>query len=183
MLLKNDSRESTRHAGLRQLEISTDQAEQTAARAESLTARQKECLRYVLQGYQNKEIARQLGLSPETVKQHIAAAMKTLGASSRREAAHLLASAESGHPPLRVNPPPPVAEPPPDDTAVVPDRDWRKRLGPLGWLIPQKGETNDLTLTQRTMVLILLPLIIIFLLAGALASYEALYRGLWTVFH
>lgn len=54
---------------------------------ESLTPRQRECLRLVTKDRSTKEIARELGISPETVNNHLKAAMGTLRISSRFTAA------------------------------------------------------------------------------------------------
>jgi DNA-binding NarL/FixJ family response regulator len=51
-----------------------------------LTERQAEILRLMASGLSNKEIARQLDLSPATVKTHAAAAFAALGAANRTEA-------------------------------------------------------------------------------------------------
>jgi two-component system, NarL family, nitrate/nitrite response regulator NarL len=51
-----------------------------------LTERQIEVLQRVAQGQSNKEVARDLDLSPATVKAHIAAAFGALGAANRTEA-------------------------------------------------------------------------------------------------
>ncbi len=59
-----------------------------------LTARQRDCLRLVLQHKQSKEIGRELGISPMTVDNHFRSAIQTLGVSSRLEAARLLAAHE-----------------------------------------------------------------------------------------
>lgn len=55
-----------------------------------LTDRQAQCLR-LSANMTDKEIARELGLSPHTVNLHIRNAMKKLGASNRREALRTLA--------------------------------------------------------------------------------------------
>lgn len=52
-----------------------------------LTDRQLNVLRLMALGQSNKEIAKQIGLSPATVKAHVAAAMAALGAVNRTEAA------------------------------------------------------------------------------------------------
>jgi len=57
---------------------------QTAERR--LTDREREVLEWVAAGVSNKGIARRLGLSPNTVKFHIAALLTKLGASTRAEA-------------------------------------------------------------------------------------------------
>ncbi len=51
-----------------------------------LTPRQSEVLSLLLQGLPNKLIARQLNLSVETVKDHVAAVLRALGVSSRTQA-------------------------------------------------------------------------------------------------
>jgi DNA-binding NarL/FixJ family response regulator len=51
-----------------------------------LTARQIDVLKLVSQGQSNKEIARELGMAPTTVKTHIEHVLQTLGASNRTEA-------------------------------------------------------------------------------------------------
>jgi DNA-binding NarL/FixJ family response regulator len=51
-----------------------------------LTPRQIEVLQLLLQGQPNKAIARELGLSVETVKDHVAAVLRVLGVSSRTQA-------------------------------------------------------------------------------------------------
>jgi len=52
-----------------------------------LTRRQLEVLDWVIQGKTNKEIAKLIGVSDETIKNHISAIFKALGVSSRTEAA------------------------------------------------------------------------------------------------
>ena len=63
-------------------------------RIERLTLKQRECLRLVLGGYEIKEIALNLGLSPEAVSERLRAARRTLDVSSSREAARALAAYE-----------------------------------------------------------------------------------------
>lgn len=52
-----------------------------------LTERQLDVLRLIAGGGSNKEIARELDLSPATIKAHTAAAIAALGAANRTEAA------------------------------------------------------------------------------------------------
>ncbi len=56
----------------------------------ALTARQREILELVAEGYSNARIAKDLFLSESTVKQHLRATYKVLGVSDRREAARLV---------------------------------------------------------------------------------------------
>lgn len=51
-----------------------------------LTPRQKHVLHLLTQGLSNKLIARELGVSVETVKDHVAAVFKALGVASRTQA-------------------------------------------------------------------------------------------------
>ncbi|HYR26788.1 MAG TPA: response regulator transcription factor [Aquabacterium sp.] len=51
-----------------------------------LTPRQTDVLNLLLKGQPNKLIARELGLSVETVKDHVAAVLRALGVSSRTQA-------------------------------------------------------------------------------------------------
>ena len=66
----------------------TDEGFQTHVPLESLglTPRQTEVLGLLLQGKPNKLIARDLNLSVETVKDHVAAVLRTLNVSSRTQA-------------------------------------------------------------------------------------------------
>jgi len=56
------------------------------AAAGALTPRQLEVLRRVACGQTDKQIARELELSPRTVEMHVAGAMKALGGKTRAEA-------------------------------------------------------------------------------------------------
>lgn len=58
---------------------------------EDLTSRQIEILRLLRGGLSNKEIARELDLSPFTVRTHVSALLKALGVSTRAAASALAA--------------------------------------------------------------------------------------------
>ena len=76
-------------AKLHQVQALASQAGyQTTAGLESLqlTPRQTDVLALLLQGKPNKIIARELGVSVETIKDHVAAVLKALGVSSRTQA-------------------------------------------------------------------------------------------------
>lgn len=60
-----------------------------------LTPRQKGVLELLARGMSNKEIARELNVSVDTVKDHVAAVLKALGASSRTQAV-LIATQKRG---------------------------------------------------------------------------------------
>ena len=57
-----------------------------AMAAFKLTPRQNDVLALLLRGQSNKLIARELNLSVETVKDHVAAVLRTLGVNSRTQA-------------------------------------------------------------------------------------------------
>ncbi|MDT8999296.1 response regulator transcription factor [Paucibacter sp. APW11] len=80
---------STQSAKLQQIQELAINAEfQTTSGLESLslTPRQTDVLALLLQGKPNKIIARELGVSVETIKDHVAAVLKALGVSSRTQA-------------------------------------------------------------------------------------------------
>ena len=62
---------------------------------ESLSDKEKQALRLLLQGHDAKSIAQVLGLSPHTVNERLRDARAKLGVTSSREAARLLAEAEA----------------------------------------------------------------------------------------
>lgn len=57
-----------------------------------LTPRQCDVLKHLCEGRQNKEIARVLGLSLDTVKAHVAAILRALGVSTRMQAMQVVAA-------------------------------------------------------------------------------------------
>ena len=65
--------------------LDSDRAAATVALLD-LTPRQKEVLALLLRGQSNKLIARALNLSVETIKDHVAAVLRTLNVSSRTQA-------------------------------------------------------------------------------------------------
>ncbi|MEU6122592.1 LuxR C-terminal-related transcriptional regulator [Streptomyces sp. NPDC047123] len=77
--------------------------------ADELSPREAEVAQLAVRGLTNREIASTLHLSPRTVEQHIARAMRKTGALSRRDLAHRLGGDEStsacpspgGGPPVR----------------------------------------------------------------------------------
>lgn len=75
-----------------------------------LSEGQRQCLRMVYRHMETKEIARELGISPDGVNLRIKTAMKILGVQRRRDAALILAEDEGteSYPPL-VYPPRDIA--------------------------------------------------------------------------
>ena len=70
--------------------------ESAAARIASLSPREREVLDLLVVGKPNKQIARELGLSPRTVEAHRARLMERLGVGSLAEAVRLAVQAELG---------------------------------------------------------------------------------------
>ncbi len=113
---------------------------------ETLSDRQRTCLRLVGRGMSSKEIAHEVGLSPQTVDTYIKAAMAKLGAGNRRDAARLLEahelSQQLGSPPGAI-----AMNAAPADQAVATGGGGR-----LDWLLPPPvgGKSNDLSAAERT---------------------------------
>jgi DNA-binding CsgD family transcriptional regulator len=84
-----------RELGLR---IPAGPREATRANPAGLTARQLEVLELLVQGLTNAEIAERLVVSPRTAEHHVAAVLRKLGASSRRDAVRRAAELEVGEP-------------------------------------------------------------------------------------
>jgi DNA-binding NarL/FixJ family response regulator len=63
----------------------------------TLSTREKQVLRMVVDGLSNKSIARELYLAESTVKCHLSSAFSKLGVRSRNEAADLILHSASGH--------------------------------------------------------------------------------------
>ena len=61
-----------------------------AALLAQLSSRQREVLGYLLQGKPNKTISTEMDISPNTVKSHLSAIFRTLGARNRTEAVYVL---------------------------------------------------------------------------------------------
>lgn len=59
---------------------------QSSADTENLTPREMQVLQHMAEGLPNKQIARELGISPNTVKFHVNAILSKLDAQSRTEA-------------------------------------------------------------------------------------------------
>jgi DNA-binding CsgD family transcriptional regulator len=59
-----------------------------------LTARERDCLALVGEGFRSKEIASRLGISPHTVDQHLKMAVRKIGTTSRQEAARWLRASQ-----------------------------------------------------------------------------------------
>lgn len=71
---------------LSDLSVPTDRQRLVSLESIGLTPRQTEVLALLLQGMPNKLIARRLGVSVETVKDHVAAVLRALNVESRTQA-------------------------------------------------------------------------------------------------
>ncbi len=80
------SSQAARLQQISQLATATEYQMQAGLENLSLTPRQTDVLALLLQGKPNKIIARELGVSVETVKDHVAAVLKALGVNSRTQA-------------------------------------------------------------------------------------------------
>jgi len=62
------------------------QQRETEAVISPLTVRETEILKYIAEGYLNKQIAVQLGISEQTIKNHVTSILRKLNANARTEA-------------------------------------------------------------------------------------------------
>lgn len=144
-------------------------------RVDSLSEQQKNCLRLVASGMSSKEIAKETGLTPQTVDTYLKAAIARTGASNRREAARLLAawelSQQSGSPSRTVAEAGIRAE----NVNRTGSGGWRQalRLPPVG------GGFNDLTWVQKSFQSLLVAIIgaaVVIALALVLAGLLQIIR-------
>ena len=62
------------------------QKDQTQSVISPITPRETEILNYIAQGYLNKQIAAELGISEQTIKNHVTSILRKLNANARTEA-------------------------------------------------------------------------------------------------
>jgi len=62
------------------------QKDETQAIISPITPRETEILTYIAQGYLNKQIAAELGISEQTIKNHVTSILRKLNANARTEA-------------------------------------------------------------------------------------------------
>lgn len=149
---------------------------------EQLTARERDCLRLVARGMSSKEIALALGLSPLTVDGYLKEAVRTLGVSSRREAARALASYEQASPRAEETPPQKLGAEPRDLAETVhsevPLPPKRSEAEPR-FRVPflrQGRQTNDLDPLNRLMWIFGLAILMLIAVANFLNGLGALWR-------
>ncbi|MDH4744584.1 helix-turn-helix transcriptional regulator [Sphingomonas sp. CBMAI 2297] len=149
---------------------------------DQLTARERDCLRLVARGMSSKEIALTLGLSPLTVDGYLKEAARTLGVSSRREAARILAAHEHLSPQAPETPPQNLGAEPVDLAETVhsevPLPPKRSEAEPR-FRVPflrQGKQTNDLDPFNRLMWIFGLALLMLIAVANFLNGLGALWR-------
>jgi DNA-binding CsgD family transcriptional regulator len=140
----------------------------------TLSEGQKACLRLVAQGMSSKEIAKALGLTPQTVDTYVKTSMARLGAPNRRDAARMLAAAEASQ--ELGSPSPGLAEPGrgPDQLAATGTTGW------LSWVRPPPvgGGFHDLNWSQKTYQALLVAMIS----ASVVVALALLIAGLFQTF-
>lgn len=163
-----------------------------------LSEGQLACLRLVLVRSSSKEIARDLGISSHTVDQRLRTAMRTLGVSSRFEAARMIAAqSDTAYQPLVYQEPHVVSsQSPVESRAAATSRDHQQSAHtdavqeeqalfpnsatslPLTTpqFLPTSGERNDLRIAHRLLAILLLAVAIALGFGALIAGYEALVR-------
>jgi DNA-binding CsgD family transcriptional regulator len=139
-----------------------------------LSAAQVDTLRHVLAHRSSKEIARVMGVSPHTVDERIRRAIRTLGVSTRVEAARMVAAseAEPAYQPLIYQPSQLGPAAPEGDITVVPAKVSAGGFLSIGFPFPTRDRpTNTHGLKER----ILWPILIAF---GTIMAFAALYTVL-----
>ncbi|PSJ38120.1 helix-turn-helix domain-containing protein [Allosphingosinicella deserti] len=110
-----------------------------------LSEGQKNCLRLVAKGMSSKEIAKETGLTPQTVDTYVKASIARLGAANRREAARaLVAWEEAGSSASGFSASELTASA--AETSDERPGTWSRWLG----LPPIGGRVNDLSWAQKT---------------------------------
>ena len=150
-------------------------AGEKAKQAQALTDSQTRCLRLVGKGMSSKEIAIETGLSPRTVDQYVNRAALSLGASSRREAARILDSFESGESKKLQLQSPGVADSPDAGSLASsggthPVQSNVRSI--LGWLPPLGGERHDL-MPSETLVEIVKAALVAAIAFGSIVAIGA----------
>ncbi|BBF67921.1 MULTISPECIES: response regulator transcription factor [Sphingomonadaceae] len=132
----------------------------------ALSEGEKQCLRLVAQGFNSKEIARQLHVSEHTVDQRVRTSLRKFGVPSRKEAARLFVTDEQRQPqsgtyqPLIYQPERLASDPDPASSMPQPDRPdgQRERDTLLRRILtfgpPLGGSTNELSKDGRILAMI-----------------------------
>jgi DNA-binding CsgD family transcriptional regulator len=127
----------------------------TPERFESLSPRQRECLRLVAELKAAGEIATELNISVSTVNGYIAEAVRHLGARNRREAAKSLSEYEASAPEKHGGEETRVVEPTPSGAPMAPPETASAIVPPAqGWSLKlpirrQEQVDNHLSVAER----------------------------------
>ena len=161
---------------------------------DSLTAKERACLRLVGELKKTEAISFEIGLSPNTVNSYIASAMKKLRARNRREAALMLRAYESQLPEKFVSEPERLVDRP--DPSILPTpapmQGDQSRLNDvlvemsnedgsaIAWLSSRLGRNrNDLTVSQRLRAVFMIVMATVVVSFLMFAAFESLQRALW----
>lgn len=141
-------------------------------RFDRLTDGQKECLRLFHARWEVKDIARQIGRSPVTVHQRLAAARRHLGVDRSVEAARLLFEHEGSTYDPAIYDPAIVVETVPGEAVISEPNDGGHSF-PLPF--PTRGRPrNDMTFTAKLTYSLVLAAIIALVFGGAAAALSGL---------
>lgn len=124
-----------------------------------LTQRQADCIARVAQGLSSKEIARELGISPSTVDNHIASAMHQFGFSNRNAVARWYVEYRDSMIATETGQGSPEARPQSNSKSY-----FRVRIPTLG------GIRNSLSLKERLFAIVQV-MIVSTMVASTLASF------------
>lgn len=149
-----------------------------------ISHRQIECLELAAKGFTSKEIARELGLSPSTIDNHIASAIDRLGAKNRTDAVERLnafhARVGEAEPEASVMFGSPLSDeeaailidqligPAPEQYSEPTSKPKRSALPPIG------GSKNDLGMKQRLFQIGQIALFAIMVAAAAILTIAGL---------
>lgn len=126
-----------------------------------LSCRQIECLNLASAGRTSKDIARQIGISPSTVDNHIRSAIERLGARNRTDAIRMLLNGTPpSDSPSNVPPLPPISEIQHQDALPL----SVSRFPPIG------GQINTLPLGRRLTMVFQITIASIMAGAGAIVT-------------
>jgi len=103
-------------------------------RVRTLTTRERDCLRLIVENRTSKEVGRMLGISHTSVDTHVRRARAKLGLRDRYVAARLLAQAEAENAAAPATPPPAAQATPAEAVAAGPS--WLPGLPPMEELGP-----------------------------------------------
>jgi DNA-binding CsgD family transcriptional regulator len=153
------------------------------APVDRLSTRHRECLRLYGRRYKVKEIARELGISDNTVNGYLTEAARLLNVG-RTEAAALLLAREAAHPDSRGRfsagdepaPIPPI--PSPQRAPAEPISVW-SAIFPLR---PMGGQSNTLPWQTRLLAIVIQLILLILLVAVAVAMYTIYVKPLGRLF-